>query len=191
MSNPAFSPDGKTLAFSANYNGNTDVFVVPVEGGPLTRLTWHPGPDLVQGFTPDGKQVLFTSPRAVFTGRYTQLFTVDKAGGVETPLPIPNAARAAYSTDGRRIAYNPLAPAFLQWKHYRGGQVSTISIFDVQTKAVQKVPQPETRANDVDPMWVGDTLYFRSDRDGEFNLYAFDAKGRRSNRSPGTPIFRS
>ncbi len=101
---------------------------------------------------------------------------MDKAGGVETPLPIPNAARAAYSTDGRRIAYNPLAPAFLQWKHYRGGQVSTIWIFDVQTKAVQKIPQPETRANDVDPMWVGDTLYFRSDRDGEFNLYSFDAK---------------
>src|SRR6476469_9743925 len=68
VSNPAFSPDGQTLAFSANYNGNADVFVVPVEGGPLTRLTWHPGPDLVQGFTPDGKQVLFTSPRAVFTG---------------------------------------------------------------------------------------------------------------------------
>jgi len=177
VSNPAFSPDGQTLAFSANYNGNTDVFAVPVEGGPLTRLTWHPGPDLAQGFTPDGQQVLFTAPRAVFTGRYTQLFTVDKAGGVERPLPIPNAARAAYSTDGRRIAYNPLAPAFLQWKHYRGGQVSTISIFDLQTKAVQKVTQPETRANDVDPMWVGDTLYFRSDRDGEFNLYTFDAKG--------------
>ena len=177
VSNPAFSPDGNLLAFSANYNGNTDVFVVSVEGGPLTRLTWHPGPDLVQGFTPDGKQVVFTSPRAVFTGRYTQLFTVDRAGGVETPLPIPNAARAAYSTDGRRIAYNPLAPAFLQWKHYRGGQVSTISIFDVQSKAVQKIAQPESRANDVDPMWVGDTLYFRSDRDGEFNLYAFDAKG--------------
>ena len=92
-------------------------------------------------------------------------------------MPIPNAARAAYSSDGRRVAYNPLGPAFLQWKHYRGGQVSTISIVDLQSKAVQKVAQPESRANDVDPMWVGDTLYFRSDRDGEFNLYAFTAPG--------------
>jgi tricorn protease len=102
----------------------------------------------------------------------TQLFTVGTAGGVETQLPLPNAARAAYSSDGGRIAYNPLGPAFLQWKHYRGGQVSTISIFDVQSKAVQKIAQPASRANDVDPMWVGDVLYFRSDRDGEFKLYA-------------------
>src|SRR5204863_9015947 len=108
-----------------------DVYVVAVEGGPLTRLTWHPGADVVQGFSPDGSHIVFTSPRAVFTNRYTQLFAVPKTGGVEEPLPIPNAARAAYSPDGRRIAYNPLAPAFLQWKRYRGGQASTIDIFDV------------------------------------------------------------
>src|SRR5712671_6850045 len=80
-SNPVFSPDGKFIAFSAQYDGNTDVFIIPVEGGIPKRLTWHPGVDLVRGFTPDGKSVLFASQRAVFTNRYWQLFTVTLAGG--------------------------------------------------------------------------------------------------------------
>jgi tricorn protease len=178
VSNPAFAPDGQAIAFSAQYDGNTDVYIVPVEGGAPKRLTWHPGADVVQGFTPDGRQVVFTSPRAVFTGRYTQLFTVPVDGGVEQPLPIPHANRASYSADGRRIAYNPLPPQFLQWKHYRGGQVSTINLFDLQSHAVEKVEQPAGRANDVDPVWMGDAVYFRSDRAGEFNLYAYDTKSK-------------
>ena len=88
-SSPAFSPDGARIAFSAQYEGNTDVYVVPAQGGVPVRLTWHPGADLVQGFTADGKSVLFTSARAVFTTRFTQLFTVPVDGGVEEALPIP------------------------------------------------------------------------------------------------------
>jgi len=110
-SKPAFSPDGRQIAFSAQYDGNTDVFLLPVEGGAPRRLTWHPGRDEVQGFTPDGRAVLFTSGRASFTGRYTQLFTVAVDTGLEERLEIPNAAAADYSRDGRRIAYNPLPPA--------------------------------------------------------------------------------
>lgn len=175
---PAFSPDGSLLAFSAQYDGNTDVFVVPVTGGVPTRLTWHPGSDVVQCFTPDGSAVLFTSPRAVFTGRYTQLFTVPIKGGYPEALKIPNAFRAAYSPDGTRLAYNPLYEAFNQWKHYRGGTVSTISLCNLSDHSVDKIPQSEGRSNDADPMWIGDTVYFRSDRNGEFNLFSFDPRSK-------------
>jgi tricorn protease len=173
-SRPAFSPDGHHIAFTAQYEGNRDVYIVPVEGGVPRRLTWHPGADEVQGFTPDGRKVLFTSGRAVFTTRYTQLFTVPVEGGVEDALPLPNAASGAYSPDGRRIAYNPLAPRFEQWKQYRGGTVSRIWIYDPATHDIEKVPQPASRANDADPMWIGGVLYFRSDRNGEFNLFSYD-----------------
>jgi tricorn protease len=177
-SNPAFSPDGKWIAFSARYEGNTDVYVVPSEGGVPRRLTWHPGADIVQAFAPDGRSVLFTSPRAVFTGRYTQLFTVPITGGAEQALPIPHAYSAVYSPDGGRIAYNPLSPRFLQWKRYRGGTVSQVWIYDVASHAIEKIPQPPSRSNDADPMWMGDAVYFRSDRDGELNLYSYDTKSK-------------
>ena len=177
-SNPAFSPDGKTIAFSAQYDGNVDVYTVPLAGGSPARLTWHPGADTVQGFTPDGRSVLFTSQRATFTTRYAQLFTVPVQGGIEEALPIPNASRATYSPDGLRIAYNPLAARFLQWKQYRGGTASRLWLYSVKGHAVEKIPQPAGRANDTDPMWMGDTVYFRSDRAGEFNLFAFDTKSK-------------
>ncbi len=175
-SNPAFSPDGTQIAFTAQYEGNRDVYVVAAAGGVPKRLTWHPGADVVQGFAPDGRKVLFTSGRSVFTNRYTQLFTVALDGGMPDALPIPNASSGRFSADGRRIAYNPLAPAFDQWKQYRGGQASRIWLYDTATHAIEKVPQPTTRANDVDGAWLGNTLYFRSDRNGEFNLFAYDGK---------------
>ena len=176
--NPVFSPDGSTIAFSAQYDGNLDVFTVPVTGGAPRRLTWHPGPDVAQSFTPDGKGVLFASPRAVYTNRYTQLYTVPVQGGVEEPLPIPHAARATYSPDGTRIAYNPLSQPFLQWKQYRGGSATQIWLYNSNGHAVEKIPQPASRSNDTDPMWLGDTVYFRSDRNGEFNLFAFNTRSQ-------------
>ncbi|MBA3637753.1 MAG: PD40 domain-containing protein [Acidobacteria bacterium] len=177
-SSPVFSPDGRTIAFSAQYDGNTDVYAVPVAGGAPTRLTWHPGADLVQSFTPDGKAILFTSQRATFTGRYSQLFTVPVGGGMETQLPIPNAARATYSPDGERIAYNPIAGRHLQWKNYRGGTVQRLWLYNTKGHAIEKIPQPAERSNDTDPMWIGDTVFFRSDRTGEFNLFAYDGKSK-------------
>jgi tricorn protease len=177
-SNPVFSPDGRTIAFSAQYDGNVDVFTVPVTGGAPVRLTWHPVADIVQGFTPDGTSVLFTSQRATFTGRYAQLFTVPVQGGIEEALPIPNAARATYSPDGQRIAYNPIGARHLQWKQYRGGTVSRLWLYNTKGHAIEKIPQPASRSNDTDPMWIGDTVYFRSDRNGEFNVFAYDIRGK-------------
>ena len=173
---PAFSPDGSLIAFSAQYEGNTDVYVVPTTGGRPARLTWHPGADIVQSFTPDGKSVLFASARNTFTGRYRQLFTVPVGGGMAEQLPIPNAHVATYSPDGRRMAYNPIGPRFEQWKWYRGGTVSTITLYTTGSHATEKIPQPATRANDADPMWIGETVYFRSDRNGEFNVFSYNTK---------------
>ncbi|MEP6765709.1 MAG: PDZ domain-containing protein, partial [Gemmatimonadaceae bacterium] len=177
-SNPAFSPDGSLIAFTGGYDGNLDVFIMPVAGGAPRRLTYHPAADLVQGFSPDGKSVLFVSSRAAFTGSHAELYTVPIEGGVETQLAIPNASEATFSPNGQRIAYNPLPQAFQQWKRYRGGRASQIWLYTSGTHAVEKIPQPVTRSNDVDAMWIGDVVYFRSDRDGEFNLFSYDVKSK-------------
>jgi len=173
-SNPAFSPDGTLVAFSGQYDGNVDVFVVPAGGGVPKRLTWHPGSDLVLGFTPDGKSVLFASSRFSANRAYSQLFTVPVAGGEAGMLKVPYAADAEISPDGRFIAYSPFPEAHTQWKNYRGGRFSRIWIFNAQTDGIEKVPQPEGRCNDADAMWVGGKVFFRSDRNGEFNLFSYD-----------------
>ncbi len=194
---PRFSPDGKWIAFSGEYDGNLDVFVVATEGGVPARLTWHPGEDVALGFTPDGASILFSSQREVYTNRYRQLFTVPVGGGVVSKLPIPNAYEAAYSPDGAFIVYQPLYEAFGEWKHYRGGTASRLLLFDTKSYDVVQIPQPAGRANDTDPMWVGSgetgerphavrpygegerapsngKVYFLSDRAGEFNLFSYD-----------------
>jgi tricorn protease len=173
-SNPVFSPDGKWIAFSAQYDGNVDVYVIPVEGGIPKRLTWHPAADIVRGFTPDGKSVLFISQRACFSNRYFKLYTVPVTGGPAKELEIPNAFYASYSPDGSRMAYTPIPDAFRQWKHYRGGSIARIWLFTFRDMSAEAIPQPATGCNDTGPVWVGNTIYFRSDRDGEFNVYAYD-----------------
>ncbi len=176
---PFFSPDGKTIAFSAEYDGNVDVFIIPAEGGIPTRLTWHPSPEIVRGFTPDGKSVLFGSQQVSFTNRYAQLFTVPLTGGMPTKLEIPNATGANYSPDGKQMAYNPLSDAFRQWKHYRGGSISEIWIFTFADHGTIKIPQPAGGCNDVNPMWMGNIIYFRSDRNGEFNLFSYNTNSKK------------
>ncbi len=173
---PRFSPDGKSIAFSAQYDGNLDVYIMPITGGAPRRLTYHPAPDFVEAFTPDGSAVLFSSLRNTFTTRYRKLLTVSVEGGFPTELPIPNGLNASYSPDGKKIAYNPIGERFSQWKNYRGGTVARIWIYDTADHSVQMVRQPEGRCNDTDPVFIGSKVYFRSDRNGEFNLFSFDPK---------------
>jgi tricorn protease len=177
-SNPVFSPDGKYIAFSAEYDGNVDVYLIPVEGGIPKRLTWHPYTDIVRSFTPDGSRVLFISQRSVFSRRHFQMFTIPLKGGMPTNLKLPRVFRVTYSPSGSRLAYTPLTEPFHQWKGYRGGEVSTIWLYTFSDHSVEKIPQPESRCNDTDPMWIGEKIYFRSDRNGEFNLFSFDPKSK-------------
>src|SRR5262245_20821998 len=177
-SHPVFSPDGQTIAFSAQYDGNTDAYTIPLSGGAPTRLTWHPANDTVRGFTPDGKSVLFSSNRHVYSTRHQQLFTVPLAGGMPNQLPIPWGFEAAYSPDGEHIAYTPVRDASSQWKHYRGGTHSRVWVYNVKTHDVVEIPQPKERCNDLDPNWVGHNIYFRSDRAGEYNVFSYDVDSR-------------
>ncbi len=168
---PKFSPDGTEIAFTGEYDGNVDLYTVPAAGGVPKRLTWHPGPDTVIGWTPDGKQILFQSQRDSYS-RYARLFTMPREGGFPTELPLPTADQGAYSPDGARIAYLPLSPAFTSWKRYRGGRTTPIWIANLADSRVEKIPRENS--NDFNPMWVGNRVYFLSDRMGPMTLYYYD-----------------
>ncbi|HKR35633.1 MAG TPA: PDZ domain-containing protein [Steroidobacteraceae bacterium] len=171
-SRPHFSPDGASIAFSGNYDGNIDVYVVPIAGGSPKRLTWHSADDFVEGFDPKGR-IVFSSQSDVQSSREAHLFTIDPKQAFPERLPIPRGVDADVSPDGRAIAYAQTAPQ-AQWKAYRGGTASRIAIMSFADQALQKIPQPPERCNDVNPMWIGGKLYFDSDRNGEFNLHSFD-----------------
>ena len=168
---PVFSPDGSLIAFTGTYDGNADVYVVPTAGGQPRRLTHHPGPDAAVAWTPDGKAILFRSARRS-TRDLLQLFTVPVAGGFPTDVPLPSGDQAAYSPDGSRLAYVPYFQWQPAWKHYRGGQTTPIWIADLADSSVTKIPREGS--NDKNPMWVGDTVYFLSDRAGPVSLFAYD-----------------
>ncbi len=177
-SNPHLSPDGKWVAFSADYAGNTDVYVVAVGGGEPKRLTWHPGPDLAQGWSPDGKTVLFNSTRATWAPNAAPRFwTVPAEGGVEEPLALPRAYQGKYSPDGTRIAYRMNNSWDEERRNYRGGQNRPIWIADLKTFEV--TTPTWTDSKDVDPCWVGDTIYFISDRDGVANVWSWDSRAKK------------
>jgi tricorn protease len=186
--NPFFAPDGKDIAFTASYDGNEDVYVIPTAGGEPRRLTWHPGDDIVRGFTPDGK-VLFASQRAVFSRRHSQFFTVRITGGAPEVLPIPTASKGAFSPDGKYVAYTPLGESFRQWKNYRGGTASRIWVLKLDDLSHEEIPKPVGGCNDTDPMWTGDTIYFLSDRDGEFNLYSYGHDSKKVTRCTAHDAF--
>lgn len=173
--NPVFSPDGALVAFTGEYDGNPDVYVVPAEGGVPRRLTFHPAFDEVAGWTPDGKQILFASERAAFADGVVQLFTVPVGGGFPTPVPLARASEGSYSSDGSRLAYVPIVQWQRAWKRYRGGQTKPIWIANLADSHIEaKIPRDNS--NDFNPMWVGETIYFLSDRNGPVTLFAYDTK---------------
>ncbi|MEK6631157.1 MAG: protease, partial [Acidobacteriota bacterium] len=177
-SNPQFSPDGAWIAFSAEYGGNTDVYVVPAAGNEPKRLTWHPGADVVQGWTPDGKAVVFASPRASWAPSGAPRFwTVPATGGVEEPMALPRAYQGKISSDGTRVAYRMNNSWDEERRNYRGGQNRPIWIVDLKTFDLESPTWTDSK--DVDPVWVGDTVYFISDRDGVANVWAWETKGKR------------
>jgi len=174
--NPIFSPDGDTIAFTGEYDGNADVFTIPAEGGVPKRLTYHPGTDEAVGWTPDGKSVLFRSARWS-PNNVPALFTVPRDGGFPVQLPLFEAHSGSYSPDGTRIAYAPVPPAFTQWKRYRGGRTSRLAIATLADSRVEAIPRDNS--NDFAPMWVGDRVFFLSDRNGPVRLFSYDTKTRK------------
>jgi tricorn protease len=168
---PKFSPDGKWIAFTGQYDGNDDVDVVPAGGGEPRRLTFHPASDMVLGWSPDGR-ILFRSNRASDLPDFARLFLVSPEGGVPEMLNLPRASLVSFSPDGRRLAFNYTSQEFRTWKRYRGGWKSPIAIWDLKNLTYEALPT--TEAMDMFPMWHGNGVYFISDRDGIMNLFRMD-----------------
>lgn len=172
---PHFSPDGKWLAFSAQYAGNTDVYVIPAEGGEPRRLTWHPGEDLVQGWSPDGKSVLFKSGAAGTPTRINQFYYIAREGGWPIDLGIPQASFGEISADGKFAAFTPITFWDPEWRNYRGGQAMPIWIVDLSTMKLEQTPQGNKERH-TDPVWFGEKVFFLSERDDANNVWSYDRK---------------
>ncbi len=177
-----FSPDGKWIAFTGQYDGDEQVYIVSATGGVPKQLTYYPakGPfaprwgydNQVYGWTNDGKAVVFRSQRDSWTLPQSKLYTVSIEGGAAEPLPMPEAGSGDYSPDGAKMVYSPRTRDFRSEKRYGGGQANTLFIFDLKTYDAKKISEGPRASRD--PMWMGSTVYFNSDKDGHFNLYAYD-----------------
>ena len=186
---PRFSPDGRWIAFTGQYDGNTDVYVIPAEGGAPRRLTFHSdvvedapmrwGPDnMVVTWTPDSKGIVFLSRRDTFNSWFGRLFVVPLEGGLPVRLPVDTAGLCTYSPDGTKLAMNRIFRNFRTWKHYYGGLAQDVWIYDLTSHTCERVTT--WKGTDTFPMWYGDTIYFASDRgpEGRLNLWAYDLKSK-------------
>jgi tricorn protease len=181
---PKFSPDGKWIAFTGEYDGNPDVYVIPAEGGEPRRLTYYPSNDMVLGWTRDGKKILFRSNRynSPPSGSHQRPYTVALEGGTPEPLPVSRGSLTSYSPDSTKIAYTPTSREFRTWKKYRGGWTTYIAIYDLNAHTYE--PLPRVNSNDMFPMWHASGIYFISDRDsnGVMNLYRYDPASKRTSK---------
>jgi tricorn protease len=169
---PKFSPDGSTIAFSGNYDGNHDVYTIPAGGGEPVRLTWHPGWDRVIDWQPDGQNVRFQSGRQSRTGRDDQLYTVSIDGGLPRRIILPTAGLSSYSPDGKKIAFNRNSRENRTWKRYKGGMAQNIWVYDFDTNDTRQIT--EWIGSDNYPMWHGDKIYYNSDQSGRLQIWVHD-----------------
>jgi tricorn protease len=175
---PKFSPDGKTIAFTGNYDGNKDVYVIPTNGGIPLRLTSHGYPDRIVGWQPNGKRILFASARESGRNRFSQMYTIAVTGGPSEKLPLAYAEFASYSRDGKELAVTFRTQAFRNWKRYRGGWKADIHLFNLVNNTSQNITALNTEAGNEFPMWHDDDIYFLTDRGPEerMNLWKYNIK---------------
>ena len=176
---PKFSPDGKSIAFSGNYDGNNDAYTIPVNGGVPVRLTSHGYSDRVVDWTTDGKKILFDSSRESGKARFNQFFTVPAGGGIIEKLPLAYAEFGSYSPDGKQIAVVYRTQVGRNWKRYRGGWKADINIFNLANHESKTIGAEADAGNEF-PMWHGNSLYFLSDRGPELrmNLWKYDLSSK-------------
>jgi tricorn protease len=183
---PKFSPDGKWLAFTGQYDGNFNVYVMPADGGQPRQLTYYQGAaaplndrmgihNEVINWTPDSKRIVFLSRRDASNGWIKRQFTVSIDGGLPEPLPMDQGGLTSFNADGTKVAYNRIFRNFRTWKRYTGGLAQDIYIYDIKNNVFEE-KIPHTDYTDTFPMWHGNTVYFTSDRGSEhrFNIYSFD-----------------
>lgn len=179
-----FSPDGKSIAFTGQYEGNTEVFIMPSQGGEPKRLTHtatlnrddvadRMGPNnIVMGWTPDGKKIIYRSRKQTFNDFVGQLFTVSVEGGISEEVPLIGGGFCSYSPDGKQMAFSKIFREFRTWKYYEGGMAPEIYIYDFKSKEVNQIVK--NKAQDIVPMWIGNEVYFVSDRDRTTNLFSYN-----------------
>jgi tricorn protease len=186
---PKFSPDGSKIAFGGQYDGDMSVYMIPVTGGTPKRLTYHPGitktperfgpENVVLGWTKDGK-IFYHSRKDAMSWWEGRVYTVDTAGGISEPLPMPSAGFTSFSPDGKKVAYCPIYRDFRTWKRYKGGMAQDVWIFDLKSNDAKKIT--DWIGTDNMPMWYGDYIYFNSDRTdnpdkaGTLNIWRYDTK---------------
>ncbi|MBQ6072733.1 MAG: PD40 domain-containing protein [Bacteroidales bacterium] len=189
---PRISPDGKTVAFTGQYDGNTEVYTIPVTGGEPCRITYSAlvsrdmvgermGPNnIVMCWTPDGKQIVYRSKTHTFSGLRGQLCKVNSQGGPAEEIPTTEGGFCSYSPDGKKLAMNRMFREFRTWKYYRGGQADDIWINTVGTTKLEKITDND--AQDIFPMWIGDEIYYLSDRDRTMNLFVYNTKTKETRK---------
>lgn len=170
-SNPHFSPDGKTIAFSSNRSGTTSVYTVPVEGGMPERLTWYPSAATVCGWTPDGERILYTSSRETAPTGFGRLWTISKDGGPSELLTEQWGSDGSFSPDGKKIVIDRVSRWDGEWRAYRGGQNTPLDILNLENWSEELLPNERT--TDIQPLWLEETIYFISDRDWVANIWSY------------------